>query len=151
MKKSNFFSLLSLGLLLLSCQSDKTEIDYTQKNNLLGTWVLSQIGTSNAANGIDYIFNHEANVCGTDIDNLVFNSDMTYSNTNYDGNSGNCLSENISGIYSLKNHYLKFTYNDEDGVSQSKTFLVTKLSNMYLEVNYTDSFGKLIWLEFKKN
>jgi hypothetical protein len=149
MKKINFILFLSLICLVTSCD-DKAEMNYVQKNYLAGQWNLTKTGTTNAANGIDYVPNQEATVCGTSADNIVFNEDMSFVLTSYDGGSGTCNSASLTGTYTLNGHTITLTSVDGSNNTQISTFTVTKLYFTTLEVNYTDSNGKLVWNEFTK-
>jgi uncharacterized lipoprotein YehR (DUF1307 family) len=149
MKKFNIILLLSLIWMVSSCD-DKAEMNYVQKNYLVGQWKLTKIGTSNAANGIDYAPNQEAAVCGTSADNIFFNGDLSYVLTAYDGSSGTCNNIAVPGTYTLNGHTLTLTNVDSGNIIHTATYTVTKLYYTTLEVNYTDDNGNLVWNEFTK-
>ncbi|MGL2965500.1 lipocalin family protein [Flavobacterium sp. XGLA_31] len=145
-------SLAALTALTVSCESDKAEMNYVQKNNLVGTWKVAQIGTTNQANGIDYVPYQGDAVCGTDIDKIMFNEDMTYMNHDFheDTTGLTCQEDMVEGTYAQDNHNLTLTTVDDAGQSHSTTVLITKLTYTNLEVNYTDDSGHLVFMEFVK-
>lgn len=151
MKKYKFILVFALlGLVLNSCD-DKSEMNYVQKNNLAGKWKITQIGTVNAANGIDYAPYQSDAACGTDVDDITFNEDLTYLQNDYNGTSGTCENTAVSGTYVQSNHNLSLTHLDADsGDTIIQSILITTLDYTHLGVSYTDDLGHMVFLKLER-
>jgi hypothetical protein len=150
MKKINFIlAILFTGLLFTSCDNKSEDLNYVAKNNLAGRWNIDKVGIVNSQGGIDY--SDYVNDSACDVDNIVFNEDLSFQQNDFSTVDGNCQNNDITGTYSQVNHRVVLSNTDIDGVVHTQLFTITKLDNANLEVNYADSMtGGLVFLKLVK-
>lgn len=149
MKKFNILLLLSFFWLATSCD-DKAEMNYVKNNDLTGTWKITEIGRVNAANGIDYEAFQPSTICGTSIDNIVFNGDLSFVQNTYADVAGTCEQKSFPGTYTQDNHALTLVQTDMQGIPYTTTALITKLDKTNLELNMSDATNTLVFIKFVK-
>ncbi len=150
MKQLKYISILLVFALFNTSCDDKAQMDYIQKNDLKGTWKITEIGRVNAANGIDYeAFKPSAN-CGTSIDNIVFNEDLSFVQNTYGDVADTCEEKSFPGTYAQANHTLTLVQTDAQGNHYTTTALITKLEFTNLELNFTDATNTLVFIKFVK-
>jgi hypothetical protein len=147
MKKINFLVLLSFVALFSSCD-DKAQMNYVYQNNLAGTWKVTEQGSMNSQGGLDYEVYHN-DACGTDVDNMVFNEDLTFSQNDFSSATGTCQETSATGTYVQENHSLTLTQVDQYGTVHTTLITITKLDKTHLEFNYNQA-GQLIFYKLEK-
>jgi hypothetical protein len=148
MKKFNILLLLSFVWLATSCD-DKPEMNYVQKNNLTGKWIITETGAMNSSGGLEYYPYVNDDCGGTDVDNIVFNEDLTFAQNDFSNATGACQLTAYPGTYVQENHALTLTQVDIDGVSHKMILTITKLDYTHLEVTFEQG-GQLAYLKLER-
>lgn len=148
MKKLNILLLLSFFWLATSCD-DKAEMNYVKKNDLTGKWNITETGAVNGSGGLEYFPYVNDDCGGTDVDNIVFNEDLTFAQNDFSNATGSCQLNSLPGTYVQDNHALTLTQVDTDGIIHKLLLTITKLDTTHLEVTY-DVGGQLAFLKLER-
>ncbi|ESU23948.1 hypothetical protein FEDK69T_10050 [Flavobacterium enshiense DK69] len=129
---------LTLLILTVSCEEDD-DTNFVQQNYLAGKWIPVEKGTLNEENILDYLPYENDAQC--DLDNVVFNEDFTFSNTDFQYNGTTCESNVSKGDYRKEGRTLILTTKEEiDGVPTEVETIQNLVSLTYdtMEISYTD-------------
>lgn len=150
----NIFKIsLALALLILtvSCDDDG-ETNFVQPNYLAGKWVPVEMGTLNEENILDYLPYENDAQC--DLDNVIFNGDFSFTNSDFQYNGSTCDSNVTEGSYRREGKTLSLTSTELiDGVPTEVETTRNLVSLTYdaLEISYTDEdTNEITFIKFKK-
>lgn len=129
---------LAFMALTASCEEDD-ETNFVQPNYLAGKWVPVEKGTLNEENILDYLPYENDAQC--DLDNLIFNENFTFSNTDFQYSGSFCESNVTKGDYRKEGRTLILTTMKEiNGVPTEVETMQNIVSLTYdtMEISYTD-------------